>query len=842
MSNFVSNLFVTIPLFATLCNLFLLLTFLGAKKDHLIRAFTLLLISLTMWPLASLFMRLSLYPGVVFWFQVSMSSIIAVPLAIYLFLHHYTKSRGNFLLIIFNVGTVLMIVLNALQLFITDIDIVVDAHGHNTLSYGIGWPAVFLALFAAVELVASARLIYRSVARGGQPSTNFRPLFAGIVIMCIAMILDLIPGLAAVFPVDPFACMINALLIYYMLYKKRVFTLTQFASDSSTYLVSTVLTTLTLFSCFRAVEGFLNKYLSIFRDYKMLLMAVIFSALTILVFTILKRLVNNLFVKGEQARENTLKKFSYAINKSLNQNEIISVFTDVVRENIDVETAYIFVRGAENRYKMLSCTDKMRSTAVYMEGDSPLIKWLLHNRESVTYSTFKFTSNYKSMWETEKETLNRLQVEFILPVLCDEELIGVVLLTAKRSKKPYAYSEISFLESVCSMVSIAMKNADLYETIREEAQLDPLTNIYNRRCFAEKFEVMLAENKQNVVTLLLLNFDDFKLYNELYGSTDGDNILIQFAEILRMVIGSRGLIGRYGGKEFSVCLPLCSSDEAAMYVERIRDNLNSVLNSSLSDTKKFLTFSAGICTYPSAASTTKQMITYANMAVDNAKKSGKNKTVIYSQKRSGDVAGRSAQNVEAIGQEYASTIYALTAAIDAKDHYTFSHSENVSYLATQLAQAIGLDDEHVEMIRQAGLLHDIGKISIPESILTKTDRLSNEEYEIMKGHVSNSISMIRHLPSLDYVIPIAISHHERYDGKGYPRGLAGESIPVGGRCLGVVDAFDAIVSKRPYKEAMTIEDALAEIERNLGKQFDPKIGKAFVDYVRNGTIKTDIYD
>ena len=279
-----------------------------------------------------------------------------------------------------------------------------------------------------------------------------------------------------------------------------------------------------------------------------------------------------------------------------------------------------------------------------------------------------------------------------------------------------------------------------------------------------------------------------------------------------------------------------------MYVERIRDNLNSVLNSSLSETKKFLTFSAGICSYPSAASTAKQMITYANMAVDNAKKSGKNKTVIYSQKRSGDVSALSVQNVEAIGQEYASTIYALTAAIDAKDHYTFSHSKNVSYLATQLAQAIGLDNEHVEMIRQAGLLHDIGKISIPESILTKKDRLSNDEYEIMKGHVSNSISMIRHLPSLDYVIPIAISHHERYDGKGYPRGLAGESIPVGGRCLGVVDAFDAIVSRRPYKEAMTIEDALTEIERNLGKQFDPVIGKAFVDYVRDGTIKTDIYD
>ena len=167
---------------------------------------------------------------------------------------------------------------------------------------------------------------------------------------------------------------------------------------------------------------------------------------------------------------------------------------------------------------------------------------------------------------------------------------------------------------------------------------------------------------------------------------------------------------------------------------------------------------------------------------------------------------------------------------------------NVSYLSTQLARAIGLDDEHVEMIRQAGLLHDIGKISIPESILAKTTPLTEEEYETMKSHVENSIAMIRHLPSLDYVIPIAISHHERYDGTGYPRGLSGEDIPIGGRCLAIADAFDAIVSKRPYKEAISISEALEEIERNLGKQFDPEIGRTFIELVKSGTISTEIYE
>ena len=145
------------------------------------------------------------------------------------------------------------------------------------------------------------------------------------------------------------------------------------------------------------------------------------------------------------------------------------------------------------------------------------------------------------------------------------------------------------------------------------------------------------------------------------------------------------------------------------------------------------------------------------------------------------------------------------------------------------------------MIRQAGLLHDIGKISIPENILTKTSGLTDEEYAVMKSHVENSIAMIRHLPSLDYVIPIAISHHEHFDGSGYPRGLAGEEIPIGGRCLGIADAFDAIVSKRPYKEPVSIPEALEEIERNLGRQFDPEIGRTFIELVKSNTISTDIY-
>lgn len=839
--NIMQNLFYIVPFASAICNLFLLLIFVTAKKDKLICYFMNLLVAFTVWPLASFFMRIDLYPGVPFWYQVSMISILFVPVYIYGFIHHYTNQRGSFLLISYYFGTFLLVLANLANIFIKDPRIELSETGIYGFNYDLSPLAIIPVFFASIVLLNTAKLIYVSIKKDGFPTASFRPFFMGIIIMCISMVLDTLPGFSAIFPWDPFACMINAILIYYMLYKKHVFKLTQLSFTGSTYLVSTVLTGLILVSYFNSINYVFDTYLNLSQNYKTAITTIAFSFITIIIFNILKILMNNLFVKGEQARETLVKEFNLSVIKTLKRDEILALFTDLVHESTDVETAYIFLHdGQKTNYKMSACTDKMRSKDILIRSDNPLIKWLNTHKTEISYSDFKHTINYKSMWESEKETFESLNTSYIIPIFGENKLIGLVIISKKANKRPYTYSELTFLEALISVFSIALKNSDLYETIQEEARLDSLVNLYNRRYFTEKLEVLFKNNRHNAISLILISFDNFKLYNELYGSNDGDEMLKKFADILTQTLGSRGLIGRYGGKEFCICLPVCSDSEAELIVEELRDTFQSYIDAQCESTKRFLTFTAGICSYPTSASNYKELLTYANMAVYAGKMSGKNKTIIYSLTTdSGDLSPKS---TKAIGQEYASTIYALTAAIDAKDHYTFSHSENVSYLATQLAQAIGLDAEHIEIIRQAGLLHDIGKISIPETILTKTSRLTSDEYTIMKSHVENSIDIIRHLPSLDYVVPIAISHHERYDGNGYPRGLSGEDIPIGGRCLGIADAFDAIVSRRPYKDPVSIPDALLEIERNLGKQFDPVLGQTFVDLVRAGQINLDIYN
>ena len=161
----------------------------------------------------------------------------------------------------------------------------------------------------------------------------------------------------------------------------------------------------------------------------------------------------------------------------------------------------------------------------------------------------------------------------------------------------------------------------------------------------------------------------------------------------------------------------------------------------------------------------------------------------------------------------------------------------MAYYSTRLAEAIGLDENSVEIINEAALLHDVGKIGVPESILNKQGPLTNEEYEEMKKHVDHSVGIIRHLPSLDFVIPAVIGHHERYDGTGYPRRIAGEDIPLYARILCVADSFDAMTSNRVYKKAYSVDYALDVLEKQAGKQFDPRLVRVFVDEFRRGNIQ-----
>ena len=187
---------------------------------------------------------------------------------------------------------------------------------------------------------------------------------------------------------------------------------------------------------------------------------------------------------------------------------------------------------------------------------------------------------------------------------------------------------------------------------------------------------------------------------------------------------------------------------------------------------------------------------------------------------------------ESLEAHYVNTMASLMEAVEAKDQYTRGHTDRVRELSVTLARAAGVDEEEIRDIERAASLHDIGKIAVPDRIISKPGRLSPEELAVVRKHTERGGRILQHLRFLEAARLIVRSHHERYDGKGYPRGLRGEQIPLGARILAVADSYDAMTSARPYREAMSPADALREIEVNAGGQFDPALARVFVKMMR----------
>lgn len=431
------------------------------------------------------------------------------------------------------------------------------------------------------------------------------------------------------------------------------------------------------------------------------------------------------------------------------------------------------------------------------------------------------TTSRKRRWLQEQDVTAFYTLKY------NQAIIGFLFI-ADHAHRPLSGSQIQALGKISYYASYALRNANLYQNAYRASITDDLTSLYNRKHAFECIDNCCSDG--NNASLILLDIDDFKLYNELYGAKEGDNLIHRCAQIILQEISATDMAFRFGADEFLILKNGCDTAGAKEFASRVIDRIT---HSHTSDMVWDITITCGISSFPDISEDSLSFLHNAEQAVYYGKLEGKGHLVIY---RHGMEDRSQNPDIRAAYERVAPTIYALTAAIDAKDNYTFIHSMNVSKYAVILAESLGMNANSIEIIRNAGMLHDIGKISIPEHILKKTSRLTPEEYEIMKTHVENSTKMIRYLPNMDYVIPAVVAHHEHYDGSGYPRGLSGEDIPLMGRILTIADCFDAMTARRPYKQPMPVSYAIGELQKHSGTQFDPELVTRFIALIHEGKI------
>ena len=414
---------------------------------------------------------------------------------------------------------------------------------------------------------------------------------------------------------------------------------------------------------------------------------------------------------------------------------------------------------------------------------------------------------------------------FLLPMKSAERMTGIIALGHKQGDMRFYPEDIEMVMNMARQASVVIENAQLYAQAKERANTDELTGLFNHRYFHQRMDEDIARSARfgEIFSLLTIDLDFFKTYNDVHGHLYGDKILRIVAEHIKNNIRGIDLAFRYGGDEFSVILPQVSTDNAVKVAERIRLSFANEL-----DTKGMpVSCSIGVAGWPTDGVMREEVIQASDAALYFAKQNGKNQVRIASEV---DMSTRKSKEGAAdTNIVVINTIYALAATVDAKDHYTYGHSKKVSKYASEIATALGYSKEKIATIRTSGLLHDIGKIGVSDAILGKRGSLDENEWEPIHAHPGMGASIIKNVESLRGCLPGIQYHHERYDGRGYPTGLKGDSIPLDARILAVADSFDAMTSERPYrKETRTQEEALEELIRNAGTQFDPVVVQIFV--------------
>ena len=353
------------------------------------------------------------------------------------------------------------------------------------------------------------------------------------------------------------------------------------------------------------------------------------------------------------------------------------------------------------------------------------------------------------------------------------------------------------------------------------ALTDPLTGLGNYRHFQERLQVELAaaERVRARLTLCLIDIDDFKSINDRFGHPAGDRVLARVGGLLRQ----GGEAFRLGGDEFAVLLTGIDERAALTAARSIAGRIGSLEDDEVDK----VVVSVGVATLPVEGAGRDEFVRLADRALYWAKEHGKNQVRVYRP----DVVDLAQLKRLGAGSDRAARYRAaasLAKAVDARDEYTGSHSARVSEIAARIASRLGLDAEQIELIRLATRLHDLGKLSIPEEILRKPDALNDAERLVLERHPRIGFQMLESL-GVDPIADWVLHHHERWDGNGYPDRLRGEEIPLGARIIFVADAFDAMTSDRVYRRRLTDEDAVSELVRCAGTQFDPSIVTAFVE-------------
>lgn len=444
-----------------------------------------------------------------------------------------------------------------------------------------------------------------------------------------------------------------------------------------------------------------------------------------------------------------------------------------------------------------------------------------------------------------KDLTEKLRASFLKYYRKDVKVTGMKRLSARSAK----------------IAGAAKKIAEGEEKSKDLAIRDELTGLYNHGYLQERIvqEFTRAARYSYPISCVVVDIDHFKIVNEDRGYRLGDTMLKECAELLFENARLSDLIARFGGEEFAVLLPHTNYEGAAELATRLRQ---AFAGHVFGDTEEInLTVSIGISSFPEDPMKNRcELLTFANQALFRSKAAGRNRITQYkdivpifgeflpslkiSEEKILLFRRRLSEISDQARRSYIDASKALIVALESKDRFTAGHAANSAKYCMQTAEIMGMGLDEVEVVEHAALLHDIGKLCIPDHILLKPGKLTFSEYEVMKQHSYLGYKILKPIKFLQEEAVLVLHHHEWFNGEGYPCRLSGNEIPLGARIIAVIDSYDTIrIAGGRYKKTMTVENGINELISCSGTQFDPEVVKAFIEVLKmRKELNTDHFD
>lgn len=690
---------------------------------------------------------------------------------------------------------------------------------------------VFFAYMLGAGALAAALLLrsFRTAAEHQERRRVLYPMVAAVVLTGGGL-LNAAPALRG-YPVDIVAGVVTAALISYAVLKHHLLDIAVVLRESVVYALPVLGATL----LYLAVMLPLLVALEVIGIAACVVAGVAIGVLIALAYynygDVVQAFLRRAIFRTAYDFRRKVEELSRLLSRLADPQELSNSLLDMIADTLKYTWSAVWLFNKRDHTYAVSAHRGLEAAdarEVSLDADHPFVARLTSCSKILGHAEMRDFDNLMKSLQVDHEPVSTLDPSLALPLKGDDMLIGFIMLGPKASGS-YSQDDVALLGTLGHQAGVGFRNAMLYREMTEMATRDGLTGAYNQRYMVQRLpeEMERASRLGLPLSLLLVDIDMFHVFNEMHGHGAGDTALVELVRLMRRRARRTDLIFRYGGEEFAVVALGTAASQAHGFGERLQRDVENHHFRGAHGVRTSLTVSIGVATSPDHADSWEQLLFCADMALLEAKEQGRNTTCLYSPAEEERILEPSTTR-----SAYLSTIYALAATIDARDTYTYGHSQEVARYATALGKALGFSSERLSSLRMAALLHDIGKIGVPDHILQKAGVFTLEERLEMQKHPLVAETILHHVSALSPLLTAVLHHHERFDGKGYPSGLRGDDIPLEARILAIADACDAMSSFRSHRGALTKDAVIAELIKGAGTQFDPSLTVIFCELLQ----------